>query len=204
MKPRGTEIIIGNSKTIEFRVFCVIASLLPKLKFCYINDFFLDDLEDLKKVSKTAIFTKIYIIEKSDEDVTAISEALKTEVIAIPNNEQKVREITNCKVLSVKPIMQFPVRYYGKIMRFIFNLVKNNNINVVTFHPRVGIIERKLYRLLFSNAVEVEASEVNFLNVEFFGFYSNIILKALSINVVLINFINHRPYEEFKKKLNLK
>ena len=204
LKARGTEVVIGNSKIIEFRILCVIACLLPKLKFCYINDFFLDDLNDLKKVSKTSIFTKIYIIEKSDEEVIAISKALKTEIIVISNNEQKVREIKNCKVLSVKPIMQFPVIYHARIIKFIFNLVKNDNINVVTFHPRVGIIERKLYRLLFFNAMEVQASKINFVNVEFLGFYSNFMLKASSMNLVLINFASHLPYEEFKKKLKLK
>lgn len=199
-----SEIIIGNSKIIEFKCLCLILKFLSRKNVSYVNDFFLDGISDIMKIKDYKLFNKLYVLEKSDQELEFINNFYNEDIIIQPISVQNGKKLSNCTVLSVKPILQFPIRYWSVVYRYIRTVHGTNMINYVTFHPRVTRLERNIYQRLFSNSQEVIANKTEFKNVKFYGFYSSVMTRVEGNDVSLIRFDNHRPYEEFLEQMKLK
>lgn len=203
LKKDDTEVIIGNSKIIEFRILSSITKFFPTKSFSYINDFYMDDFDDLQEARRKLKPYKIYLIGKSDEEVEQISKLMTQQLIVLTKKEPKTKTITNASVLSVKPFLQFPIIYFLDILKYIIFVMKNEDITVITYHPRVRKFERFLYKNLFPTAVEVEVSNFNFSDVKIFGFYSSFIFHSSYQKIELIKFTGHKPYEKFMEKIDM-
>ena len=200
----GTEVIIGNSKILEFKCLLYILRILPHRNISYVNDFYLDAICDILKLKCYNFFKKIYILEKSNEEIKTIKDHFDIGVSIQPLMIDIVNELEGCTILSVKPIMQFPIKYWPEVYRHLLSVRNKQKIDFITFHPRVGKFERIIYGKLFSSSAEVNANVTEFKCTVFLGFYSSFMIWGKGNCLSLIRFDEYRPYEEFLEKINQK
>lgn len=200
----GTEVIIGNSKILEFKCLRYILRILPYRNISYVNDFYLDAICDISKLKCYNFIKTIYILEKSNEEIKIIKDYFDIYVDIKPLMIRKVNKLESCRIFSVKPIMQFPIKYWPVIYRFLFSVRSKQKIDFITFHPRVGKFERIIYGKLFYSSVEVNANVTEFKYTDFVGFYSSFMIGGEGNRLSLIRFDEYRPYREFLAKINQK
>lgn len=200
----STEVIIGNSKILEFRCLRYILKILPHRNISYVNDFYLDTICDILNLKSYDFVNKIYMLEKSDEEIKIIKDYFDIFVAIHPLMIRNVDKLEGCTILSVKPIMQFPIKYWPAVYLYLLRVRDQKKIDFITFHPRVGKLERTLYSKLFYSSVEVNANVTEFKYTDFFGFYSSFMIGGRCNCLSLIRFDGYRPYEEFLDRINHK
>ena len=200
----GTEVIIGNSKILEFKCLLYILRILPHRNISYVNDFYLDSICDIFKLKCYNFVKTIYILEKSNEEIKVIKDYFDIYVDIQPLMVRNVNKLEMCTILSVKPILQFPIKYWPTVYQFLLRVRNKQKIDFITFHPRVGKFERIIYGKLFYSSVEVNANVTEFTYTNFVGFYSSFMIGGKGNCLSLIRFDEYRPYEEFLEKINQK
>lgn len=200
----GTEVIIGNSKILEFKCLRYILRILPHKNISYVNDFFLDNIYDILKLRSYNIVNKIYLLEKSTKEIEIINTYFDINVIIQNKLIRNTQTLENCTVLSVKPILQFPKKYWPLVYRYLFSVRHKQKFDFITFHPRVGKLEKKIYLILFKCIRVVNANDTIFKNTNFYGFYSSFMIGGEGNYLYLIRLDEHRPYEEFLDRIDQK
>ncbi len=204
LAPAGAEVIIGNSKILEFKYLRYILRFSPQKNISYINDFYLDNISHILTLKAYGIVNKIYMLNKSDEEIEIIKNYFHTDVTIQPISTRNEQKLENCSVISVKPILQFPAKYWPTVYWYLVQVKNKQTIDFITFHPRVGKLERRIYLKLFYFSSEVNANFTEFKNTKFYGFYSSFMIGGEENFLSLIRFDKHRPYEEFLNRINQK
>lgn len=193
---------LGNISIVESRVAGALANRLG-IKLVVVSDFFLTDIESLIDFADAYAVDGVVILE-----LIELFEQLRSR-----RPELNIRYLTssgrfilkNVPVISIKPIFQFGAGYWLRIIKF-YKRVGNIDMLYVTFHPRVGIVERFLicrYLKCRSKLKVIVAQEYSFERCCFMGFYSSFMIPSRGCNSFeLIDFNGSVAFEKFVRVLD--
>ena len=189
-------VLVGNVSVLEAEIIGSVA-VFQKVDVAVVTDYFLANVDMVVGYCNRFDVRKVYVIQNRTLCRDLSSFGLK---VVHLNGRRSVQRLESSVIVSIKPIAQYDIRDFLTVLAFYKGVFGYGKI-YITFHPRVGRLERSIVLFLLRarmTVVVICADEFDYSGCRFVGFYSNFMLENNTGNSIsLIKFKHCAAYTRF-------